>query len=299
MAHPINLKAITASVQANVAELLSHNKKVDAAFSVAAAKLKSLLPPNAAYAVHATKEWLAVASFLLLLSLLVLLGLTKQLVDAAGFAYPAYKVLRTLQAPEGSDKRRFAAKQWLTYLLLFVLLLVRGCRLPYVCLCVYSYVLVTGSLVYPYPSAVSPSYHISHHHTRSRLLHSPLHCLIPPPLNSLPLAHRSRRRLTCGCTTGAFPSTTSSSQCGAGLCFSLPFRSSALVFIFLPRILFYPSRFSLTPLPTTTTYLLRFAALVYLYSPITKGSVLLYDAGKCPRIPPIHMPMYPYICMNM
>lgn len=123
MAQPFNLKALTASVQTNVADLLSHNKKVDAAFAQAAAQLKPLLPPAAA--LHATKEWIAVLAFLLLLGLLMLLGLTKQLVDLAGFAYPAYKVLRTLEAPEGSDKRRFATKQWLTYLLIFVLLQVR------------------------------------------------------------------------------------------------------------------------------------------------------------------------------
>lgn len=120
MAQPVNIQSIVASAQSNVNELLGQNKKIDAAFSTAAATIKTMLPPNAA--VHVSKELLAALLFVQVLSVLMFLGLTKLLVDVAAFVYPAYKVAVSLEYPYDSEKRKKSKVQWLSYLMIFCLL---------------------------------------------------------------------------------------------------------------------------------------------------------------------------------
>jgi hypothetical protein len=146
-----NLKDVAAKVRAQASKLLAKGAlaSLSASLEKAVGVIKSFLPPQSAR--HVDKELLLCLLALLVLGLVMAAGQTRLLVNIAGFVYPSYKVLEVLQGDMASPKRWQSKKAWLSYLMLFTLLLTLESYLDIVIRHIFAYpFLKLGLLLYLY-----------------------------------------------------------------------------------------------------------------------------------------------------
>lgn len=144
-------KEVAAKVRTQASKLLTKGSLSSLSVSLekAVGVIKSLLPPQAAR--HVDKELLLCLLVLLILGLVMAAGQTRLLVNIAGFVYPSYKVLEVLQGDMASPKRWQSKKAWLSYLMLFTLLLTLEVYLDIVIRHIFAYsFLKLGLLLYLY-----------------------------------------------------------------------------------------------------------------------------------------------------